>query len=407
MCQKENQNSNKTMKRLILLSILNLALVSCQKSEVVSPDDTTQTIYLDCVGSNCLEFIVPGDPYQSNPDFYGYADPSIRKSLNSKTLWVAYSFPHYKMIGSNPVPSVSIHLSKSEDNGTNWSFVKTLFAPDQMNNPADPGVTGFLDHETVNLLPVSDYWLAVRLNYFIPEIGGYSARPGNSFHITVLKADSPENLTTGDKGTIGGSLTHSGWNVNQTLIPPDLTSDAFFWNEPALYYDEANSKLYLIMVAFVFYGPKPVMDKNKTYVYSTSPTGNPSTWNWEYKGILSDASIASELGGERISQPDIAKGQDGKFLLILSPDDWNYEKNDFNHKGCKVVEIISLENPSLERDSQGKLRVRVSITASDANDLGSAASSYDPASNTGILFTKRAKTDTSLTANIWKTGIKP
>jgi len=93
--------------------------------------------------------------------------------------------------------------------------------------------------------------------------------------------------------------------------------------------------------------------------------------------------------------------------LICSPDDWNSAGNDFNHKGCKVIEIKSLETPSLERDSKGKLRIRVSITASDANDLGSAASSYDPNSETGILFTKRIKTPNNLTTNIWKTKIKP
>ena len=98
------------------------------------------------------------------------------------------------------------------------------------------------------------------------------------------------------------------------------------------------------------------------------------------------------LGGEKITQVDVSKGTDGKLLLICTPDDFNYDLNDYNHKGCKVVEIKSLENSTLERDNSGKLRIWASITASDSNKLGSGASAYDPNSETGILFTKRIKT---------------
>lgn len=396
------------MKKLATITFASFAFFSCER---VDFPEANQIIELDCIDANCQELTVPGDPYQVNPDFFGYADPSIRKDVNSTTLWLAYSYPHYKLSGADYVPSVSIHLAKSVDSGNNWIFVKELFQPTPLTNPADANQEGFLDHEVVNLLPVKqdnqNYWLAARLNYFIPTEGGFSARPNNSFFISILKADSPENLTNGEMGTIGGPLTHSGWNVNQTLIPPDLNSDAFFWNEPALYFDEISNKLYLLMVAFVYNGPTPVMNKNNTYVYATTPSGNPSIWNWEYKGILANSSVANELGAERISQVDIAKGKDGELLLILSPDDWNSDKNDFNHKGCKVVEIESLENPSLTRDGSGKLKVHVSITASDSNELGSGASAYDPASETGILFTKRIKTQSSLTANIRITGIRP
>ena len=161
------------------------------------------------------------------------------------------------------------------------------------------------------------------------------------------------------------------------------------------------------MVSFVYNAGNPVMSKSNVFVYSTTPTGSPNTWNWNYNGRLIDESISNELDGERITQTDLSLGVDGKLLLICTPDDWNSSQNDFNHKGCKVVEIKSLENAELERDCEGNLKVRVSITASDANELGSAASTYDPNSNTGILFTKRNKTSTQLLANIRKTNIKP
>ncbi|GAB4336129.1 MAG: hypothetical protein OHK0038_14260 [Flammeovirgaceae bacterium] len=389
--------------------------IACNKSDdpSVVPDDSTVTQNIDCIGENgCTEFIVPNDSYDSNPSFYGYADPSIRKELNSNTLWLAYSYPHMKVIGENNVPSVEIHLAKSSDNGMNWQFVKKLFEPIAINNPANPNQSGFLDHETLNLLPINkdneNFWLAARLNYFIPTVGGFSERPSNSFYITILKANTPENLTTStEKQLIGGSLTHSSWNVHQILIPPDLNSSYFFWNEPALYYDTNNSKLYLIMVAFVYDGKTPVIEKHNTYVYATNPTGNPETWTWEYKGILVNQAIANELGAQKVSQTDLAKGKDGKLLLIASPVDWVVAENDYNNKGCKVIEVKSLEVPELERDSKGKLRIRTSITASDANNLGSGASAYDPNSETGILFTKRQKTTAQLIAKIHKTGAKP
>ncbi len=85
------------MKNLTVLLLTSLAVFSCGKDEIVSPDDTTQTVTLDCVDANCEELLVSGDPYQNNPDFFGYADPSIRKDPHSNTIWLAYSFPHYKI----------------------------------------------------------------------------------------------------------------------------------------------------------------------------------------------------------------------------------------------------------------------------------------------------------------------
>ena len=392
-----------------------LAVTACKAGPAepppVEPPPEEPPPSVNCVGQACPALLVPGDPYQVNPDFHGYADPSIRKDPASNTLWLSYSFPHYKVVGGTPVPSVSIHLARSADSGRSWTFVKRLFEPTPMANPANPAQPGFLDHETINLAPVvrggSRFWAAVRLNYFIPQVGGFASRPNNSFHISVVTAPAPEDLTDGPVARIGGALTHASWSTHATLIPPDLQSAAFFWNEPALHYDAGLDRLYLVMVAFVYEAGLPVMERNDVYVYATTPAGDPRTWTWSYKGKLVSGAIAAELGGERMSQTDVAVGRDGKLLLIATPDDWNAARGDFNHKGCKVVEIQSLETPALARDADGKLRVRAVITASDANDLGSGASAYDPNSETGILFTKRVKTPASLTASIHSTFLRP
>ena len=231
------------MKFLIIPIIVSLLTMSCGKVNNENPDkSSSEPITFDCVsGSGAEEFIVTGDPYNTfTPTGYlpfnGYADPSIRKEPNSNRIWLAYSFPHIKQSDNNYVPSVAIHLAKSEDLGNTWSFVKNLFEPISMNNPANISQAGYLDHEVINLLPISNGtatdWLAVRLNYFVPTIGGFAARPNNSFYISIVKANSPDNLDDGQVGTIGGNLTHSAWNVNSTLIPPDLINNYFFGTSP-------------------------------------------------------------------------------------------------------------------------------------------------------------------------------
>lgn len=412
------------MKNFVFL-LATIVLMSCKKENTNQPTNNNNTdssqqpvqpLLVDCIPGNtgCSEILISGDPYDVTPTGYpafsGHADPSIRKDPDSDVLWLSYSHPHYKQSGGKYVPSVAIHLAKSGDKGNTWTYVKTLWEPHAMPNPANNGQQGYLDHETVNLLPVKingiNNWVAARLNYFIPDSGGFAARPANSYHISVLKANTPEELSGASKSIIGGSLTHASWQAH-LLVPPDLSSEYFFWNEPSLFYDANSQKLYLIMVAFVYQGTQPIFPKNNVYVYSTNPEGNPEAWVWNYNGKLVDEQIAKELDGQRLTQTDVAYSKDGKILLIATPDDWNDQAQDFNHKGCKIVEIKSLESPELARDVNGKLIQYATITVSDANELGSGASSYEPTSNTGVLITRRIKTNTQLTASIWQTGAKP
>jgi hypothetical protein len=380
---------------------------------VVSVEFKDDPVSLDCIPENpeCTELVVQGDQYDELPNgqpssFSGFADPSIRTDPVTGELWLAYSWPHYEFDGAGAVPSVDIHLARSADGGNQFAFVKKLWEKTPITNPADPDQTGYLDHETVNLLPVAEngsvVWYAVRLNYFLPQTGGFQDRPANSFHITLLRASSPEALSSASMVRIGATLTHDSWNA-QALIPTELESDYFFWNEPSIYYNDG--RLYLILVAFVFEGSMPVMAKNNVFVYSARPEGEPEDWVWNYQGKLVDEATANEIGGERVTQTDVSVAADGTLLLIATPDDWNDAAGDYQHKGCKVLEIQSLDQPELARHQDGSLKIRATITASDANDLGSAACAYEAASRSGILFTRRNKTTDELTASIWKTGL--
>ena len=242
------------MRISFLAVLIALTLLSCVKNDdpVNNGDDVDYPITLDCVPGTpgVEEILVSGDPHAETPPGYnlfsGYADPSIRKDPDSDTIWLAYSYPHYKLDQNPYAPSVEIHLARSENSGDSWNFTKVLWETEPITNPAEPGQQGYLDHETVNLLPVKENgtttWYAVRTNYFIPDSGGFKARPANSFHLTILKASTPESLSNGQKGIFGGSLTHENWNAVK-LVPQELSGYYFFWNEPALYYE--NKRIYL------------------------------------------------------------------------------------------------------------------------------------------------------------------
>ncbi|MCA9372175.1 exo-alpha-sialidase [Candidatus Woesebacteria bacterium] len=371
---------------------------------------------VDCADGSCQEIAVNGDPKYAFPNgtaspFSGYADPSIRRDPHTDMLWMAYSWPHFKIEGTTRSPSSEIHLAKSDDDGQSWTFVKKLWETTALSNPAKTTQSGYLDYEVVNLLPVdmngATTWFAVTLNYFVPSDGGFAARPSNSFHIRVSKSSTVEGLSNAPAQVLGGGMTATQWNVNQTLVPSDIGAfdkKSFFWNEPSLYYE--NGTLYLTMVAFNVRNRSDIT-RDGVYVFGTKPDGDPSTWNWSYKGKLAGSNEASELGGQRLTQVDIARGVNGQLLMITSPDDWSSTFSDYNHKGCVALEVASMEQPALARDENGQLVVHARVTDSTANALGSAACSYDPSNSGGILFTRRNKTQTELTAGIWKTFLNP
>ena len=74
------------------------------------------------------------------------------------------------------------------------------------------------------------------------------------------------------------------------------------------------------------------------------------------------------------------RGSDGATILLTTPDDWDFDRGDFNHKGCVVLDVESLERPSLRRN---------------------------PACAAGILFTRRSKDAEGLNAEIWSPLLRP
>jgi hypothetical protein len=375
-------------------------------------------VSVDCIpgSQGCSELRIKGDsafvlPSGSPSPFSGFADPCIRKDPKAPFLWLTYSWPNYHFANGSQIPTVDTHLAKSADGGNTWEFVKSLWPSSPLTNPADASQPGYLNNEASNILPVakgdSVTWYAVRLNYLMLAQGGTNARPINSFHIRVFKATSPEALDSSPSAILGTSMTSPTWGVNQnlSLLAPEL-NDVGLWNEPALFFE--NDTLYLALVSFVYdANGQPLMDKHGVYVFSTVPTGVPAGWRWSFRGKLAGSSEAQELGGQRLSQVDIARSSSGTLMLVCTPDDWIPALSDYNHKGCDVLAIRSLSKPELVRDASNKLTVLARVTASDAGPLGSAASAYDANSSTGILFTRRIKSTTEFTVSVWRTSLQP
>ncbi|MCB9790608.1 hypothetical protein H6764_01150, partial [Candidatus Nomurabacteria bacterium] len=374
---------------------------------------------LDCLdNSDCPSLSIDGTaPFEINNNipspFSGFADPTIRKDPASNRLWMAYSWPNMHINSPTDYsPAVDINYAHSDDGGDTWTFDGSLWPSVSAVNPVN-GDSGYIDHEVANILPVEENnqfkWYGVRLDYFIPESEGFGQRPIGSFLLKVTRADSVVGLKTSETATLAGRKGSSEWGIDQYLSDLNAASSKCeFWNEPALYYE--NNKLYLVArcIQFARNRKDPDTSKSDLLVFSTAPTGAPSEWNWSYEGKLAGTAEATELGsGDGLTQVDIAKGQDGQLLAIVTPDIYDPELNDYVHYGCRAVEINSLDTPGFRRDGDGKIIVRAVVTASDLVERGPAACSYDPASSTGIIMTRRDKTDITLIASLHSTGLKP
>ena len=374
-------------------------------------------VTFDCTAAACPELTVLGDSLATLPNgslssFRGFADPTMRKDPTSNTLWMAYSWPHLNVVAGSkkPIAGVETHLAYSNDNGVTWKYQGQLWPSNAMIDLGNNTGAGFMEHEVPNLLPVDRNgtvtWYGVRLDYFVPNNGGYASRPPQSFQLKIMQASTPAGLANASGQVLGSMATAKGWGANVNLAAlSSKTSDCELWNEPALYYQ--NNLLYLSTRCLAYRGRQMDEADSDFEIYSTAAQGSISNWQWKYVGNLTNASIASQLGHIGTTQLDLANGTDGKLLAILSPEDYNPSIKDYVHYGCVALEVASIDPPSLAHNSSGNLIVRAQITASDEGTSGSAACTYEPSSKTGIVLVRRQKTSTEFTTSLNETKVRP
>lgn len=376
---------------------------------------------LDCTeGAKwCPAVEIQGDPLATLNDrmlspFRGNADPTLRQDPVTGRLWMAYSWPNVHVLGLRKlVPSVDVHLAHSVDGGRTWQSDGPLWPSQPDTDRGGSGEAGYTVHEVANLLPVKTErgvtWFAARLDYFLPENGGYKRMQAHSFRIRVMQADSPKELADAPAATLGSVGTADGWDVDTDLSKlAAAVRDCGLWNEPALYFE--NSTLYLALRCMVFdgrSGKNPNEEASSLVVFATHPSGDVRQWKWRYVGKLAGSAEAKDLGGEGLTQVDLARGADGRLLAIVTPEKSGASPLDADHQGCRVVEVRSIDPPALARDPSGKLKVRAVITASDLMPLGPGACAYDPSSATGVLMVRRHKAPGMMTLSMHATGLKP
>ena len=380
-----------------------------------STSPVTAAINDDCVAANCPQIVIQGDSPAKLPNgqispFSGMADPSMRKDLTSNRIWLAYSWPNIHVVGQKQdVTSVDAHLAYSDDSGKTWNYDMALWPSNATTDKGGTNAAGYMSHETPNLLPVqngnSENWYGVRLAYFVPD-SGIKSRPVNSFQLNIMEASSPEALANAPMQTLGSSVTSAGWGVNVNLASlSPAVKKCDIWNEPALYWQD--NTLYLSTFCQTYSGKTIDASQSDFEIFSTPAQGAVQNWKWSYVGELTNGSIAEELGQPGTTQMDIARGSKGQLLAILSPYHYDASAKDNAHTGCDAVEISSINPPTFAHDSSGKLIVDAAITASDQGELGPAACTYDPASVTGMLMTKRVKSSSQFISTVNVTGVRP
>lgn len=386
---------------LLLLVLAAVGLAAGEPTRLVCTPDTHPALRIR--GDRACRY-----PNGQVAAFRGHADPCLRRDPQTGHLWLAYSWPHMAHQGGGKTDfavGVETHLARSTDGGKTWQHVADLW-PRTPANHRDHRTgkrrDGFVSHEVPNIVPCridgEPAWVGIRCDYFLGYPGNYQDRDDRSFTLRLTVAATPPELATARPITFGHRLTSPEMRPDHNLcdFSPDFPA-AFIPNEPALHWD--GERLYLLFVCMTFRATnQPDFAKSFIPVFSTVPGGPTRTWRWQYHGKLAGRREARELGGEALTQIELAAGRDGQLLAFVTPESWHPEAAreaggdaffGIRHHGCYGLEVADLRQPALARDATGKLRVRAIVSGSPASPLGPGAAAYDPASATGLIVCDR------------------
>ena len=418
-------NRHTSHRYLVLLAALGFTSCGGGSSATLPAAPVVPTIQFDCTDSpSCPAISINGDPVYILPNggaspFRGFADPSLRKDPNSPRLWLSYSYVslHTDLVGSPAnlviTPSVSIHLAHSDDRGKTWSYDKAIWNSTLGTDQGATTDTGYSIHEVSTLAPFTQSqvtsWFALHLRYFLKQGDPIELRKGDSFQQRLTRADTPTQLGNNAEAILTNPLTAPGWgsDLNLATLSPELNNCAVF-SEPTLH--QVNDKLYFITECLVLdvSSGTPVRVPNEEFnaVFVTDVGSDVTHFNWQYLGKITDSSVAAELGGIILTQVELTQSRDGKLLLIVTPADQIGDATS-SHLGCRILEIASLNPPSLARNPDNSLKVRADIRSSDSDSAGLC--SYDPDSDSGVILV-RTHVDLSVPEVVWQmhaTGVQP
>lgn len=363
-----------------------------------------QPLRFDCRASDgrCPQVVVAGDPTATIPEygpapFHGFADPSLRLDPRTGTLWLSYSWVSTSVargiFPGRPIVDigVSIHLARSDDGGQHFRYVRSLWSA---TPETYEGKSGYAGYEVSTLSPTPGGWAALSLRCFNPRDHGNDF-VADSFHFELAEGPDPERLVVSRAIGLGGALTSSSWRPSVNLSQLVQTTGACpLWTEPSLYQEQG----VLYMLAQCKWPRSP----QKGYLGLFARRA--SAWQWV--GRLAGADEAAALGGNELTQADLAHARDGSLLLIVTPNivDGGHE----HHLGCAILTILSLDPPKLRLDASHAPLVRAWLTSSDSMSAGPGACAYDPASSTGVLVVRRQQNPLGgIIFSIHSSGVHP
>ncbi len=354
----------------------------------------------DCSVPGACPLISPwGDDPSGLGAFHGFADPALARDPDVPgRVWLMYSRPHAE-VGTAPdgstvlIGAVSSQLARSDNSGTTFTYIASIWPDVAMNDPEGSGQRGIINSETPALATINwggtTIWYGAHLRYFQQPKTGYYPKYGTSWHIRIGAATSPLGLATAPETVLGVSTTADVYRPRvflDQLAGRDITSCAML-NNPTLF--AQGTTLYLITECLAFNGTEEDFTRSTTLLFATTPLGTPTSWSWRYVGVLADHAVALELGGDTVLQPTLSRSWDGTLLLTLTPalhDPASVVGTE--GQGCRTLELASLDPPVLRRDGFGQLVVRAVI-----NGKGFGSCAHDAASATGIIATGKDSSD--------------
>lgn len=379
---------------LALLTSVSLGIASGRlpHSRVDSSCDPPPPQPITCGPGECDLLEIDGDPYAATPGtFKGYSDPHLIADPEvGDRIWLTYSWLETQLL-TDPddqlvwVAVVVNNLARSDDGGETFQFVTRLWDSIPTPDPEGEDGDGLIDSEVGSLAWIEDpagtiTWYGAHIRYFLPPVAGYHPEFSTSYTIRVTAAPSPEELAGSPEAVLGVSST-------APVYQPDLAldqlvgrpfQDCAMANNPTLFAQEQT--LYLAFECLSFLGPAFRPNRSTVQLIATEPDGDPSTWNWRHAGILADGATFAELGADYLQQPDLALGSRNEILLTLTPARENPDGLENIHEGLRVLELDSLEPPTLVRDCRAELLVHAAMDTEGVGGCG-----YSAESATGLM----------------------
>lgn len=399
-------------KFLAVLFILVGLVPGLYAQEAPAPPDP---VVLDCdTNEACREIAIQQDPIDdgclpingaalSDPcQIRGHFDPSLWQG-DDGTLWLAYT--HVSLVFPQPgdleaiAPSYDTHLARSDDGGATWAYVAVITTGSAYDHPQyGPTV---IAHEVPDLAQNPDgTWSLLWLQYTRP----YDVTAFND--PVVARKDAPTPAALADAEL---QLHLSGW-AESPWFPADFSptlpsglSNCLGMTEPSIF--TADERTYVVVECLS-------VDISDPAFPIVPEEGTVELFEWlghdyAHIGTLLTYPDAQALAGEgdavSLAQPDVARAQNGDWLLLVTP---NNQAQDPPFQGCRVLTIDDLSTASVRRNADGTPQLRASITATSQH-LGAGQCTYNASSETGVMFGVGFDAGQGLRLHLVATGLHP